>query len=91
MYDIIVKIVATILATILSIFNISVDIPGFSDENTSQTTIEYLNEDAGSMDADILITTSTDGEFKLYWADEDFEKLTYSLGNTEIEYSEFAA
>ncbi len=91
MSSIFVRILATLLAAFFSLFNISVDIPGFSDDKVSVTSIEYLNEEAGSMDAVISITTTTDGEYKLYWADEDFQKLTFTLGDNEIEYSEFAS
>ncbi|MBR3766826.1 MAG: metallophosphoesterase [Clostridia bacterium] len=90
MYSLFVKILATLLASLFSLLNISVDIPGFSDDKISETKIEYLNETAGSADAIISITTTTDGEYKLYWADEAFDKLTYTLGETQIEYSEFA-
>ena len=90
MSTLLIRILATLLAAIFSLFNISVDIPGFSDDNISTTTITYLNEKAGSMDAVITTTTTTDGTYKYYWADEDFEKLTFTLGEEEIEYSEFA-
>lgn len=90
MYTTLIKILATMLAFFAGIFNISIDLPGFSDENISQTSIEYLNDEAGSADAIITVRTTTDGEYKLYWADENFEKLTFSLGEEEIEYTEFA-
>lgn len=85
-----VKIMATLLASLFALFNISVDLPGFSDEKISSTEIEFVNTDAGSADAVIEIKTTTDGEYKLYWADEDFNRLTFSLGEEEFEYSEFA-
>lgn len=86
----ITKILATLLASLFALFNVSVDIPGFSDDKTSVTSIEYINENEGSADAVIEIKTTTDGEYKLYWADEEFNRLTFSFGETEIEYSEFA-
>lgn len=91
MHTLLVQILATILAALFSFLNISVDIPGFSDEKISVTSIEYNNDIEGNMDAAINITTTTDGEYELYWADSDFEKLTFTLGNEEIEYSEFAS
>ncbi len=91
MSALIVKILATLLASLFALFNISVDIPGFSEDKISETAIEYHNEEKGSADALITIRTTTDGEYKLFWADEDFEKLTFSLGEEEIEYSEFAS
>ena len=90
MHSLLIKIVAGFLASIFALFNISADIPGFSDDKVTETSIQFLNEEAGSADAVITITTTTDGEYKLFWADENSDKLTYSLGNTEIEYSEFA-
>ena len=90
MHSLLIKIVAGFLASIFALFNISADIPGFSDDKVTETTVQFLNEEAGSADAVITITTTTDGEYKLFWADENADKLTYSLGNTEIEYSEFA-
>ena len=91
MYNLLVKILASFLASLMTLFGFTLDLPGFSDENVSSTEIQYLNEDKGSMDALISISTTTDGEYKLYWADENFEKLTYTLTSGEIEYSEFAA
>ncbi len=88
--SLLVKILAPFLASLFALFNVSVDIPGFSDDKISVTAIEYINEDAGSADAVIEIKTTTDGEYKLYWADEEFNKLTFTLGEKEIEYSEFA-
>ena len=90
MHSFLIKIIAGFLSTIFALFNISADIPGFSDDKVTETSIQYLNEDTGSADAVITITTTTDGEYKLFWADENADKLTYSFGNTEIEYSEFA-
>ncbi len=90
MYSLFVKLLATILAAIFSFLGISADIPGFSEDTVSETVIEYANEEAGSADALISITTTTDGEYKLYWADENFEKLTFTLGEKEIAYTEFA-
>lgn len=91
MYSLFVRIIATLLASLFSLFNISADIPGFSDNRTVKVEIDFANEEAGSADAVISIETTADGEYKLYWADEDFEKLTFSLGETEIPYSEFAS
>ncbi len=90
MNPVFLKFLVGVLVTLFSLFNISVDLPGFADEKVSETTIQYLNETAGSADAIITISTTADGEYKLYWADESSDKLTYSLGDTEIEYSEFA-
>ncbi len=90
MYAIIVKFLATFLAALFSFLGISADLPGFSEEIKIETEITYLNEDRGSMDAAISINTSSDGDYKLYWADEDLERLSYNLGDREISYSEFA-
>ncbi len=90
MSALLIKIIATLLASLFALFNISVDLPGFTDDKISVTTIEYVNSEAGSADAVINIQTTTDGEYKLYWADESFNKLTFTLGEAEIEYSEFA-
>ncbi len=90
MYTTIIKIIAGLLATIFTALNISTDIPGFSDSKASATAIQYLNEEKGSMDAVITIKTTTDGDYKLYWADENNDMLTFMLGDTEIPFSEFA-
>ena len=65
MYSLFVKLLATLLAALFSMLGISSDLPGFSDDAVSETQIEYLNEDKGSADALISITTTTDGEYKL--------------------------
>ena len=90
MYTVIMKIVASLLAMILTVVNVPVDIPGFSDSKESTTTIQYLNDEKGSMDAVITVKTTTDGDYKLYWADEDNNMLTFTLGDREIPFSEFA-
>lgn len=91
MYSLLVRIMATLLATLFSLFNISADIPGFSDNKAVKAEIDFANEDAGSADAVISLEATADGEYKLFWADEDFEKLTVTLGDTEFPYSEFAS
>ncbi|MBQ2759018.1 MAG: metallophosphoesterase [Clostridia bacterium] len=91
MYSLLVRIMATLLATLFSLFNISADIPGFSENKAVKAEIDFVNEEAGSADAVISIETTADGEYKLFWADEDFEKLTVTLGDSEFLYSEFAS
>lgn len=90
MYLTIIKFTATVLAFIMGAFNIPFEMPGFSDEKITETTVEYLNDEAGSADAVITVKASSDGEYKLFWADENSDKLTFSFGESEIEYSEFA-
>ena len=91
MYTVILKMMSGFLAMLLSLLNVSVEIPGFSDSREAETSIQYLNENKGSMDAVITVTTTADGEYKLYWADESGDMLTFTLGDKEIPYSEFAA
>ncbi len=91
MYSIIAKFLATFLASLFALFNISADIPGFSEEIITETSIQYLNETPGNADMIIDIKAANDGTYDLYWADEDFQKLTFTLGDSEIEYSEFAS
>lgn len=91
MYLTIIKITATVLAFIMGTLNLPFEIPGFSDEKATETTVVYFNDEAGSADALITVKASSDGEYKLYWADENSDKLTFSFGESEIEYSEFAA
>lgn len=55
MYLTIIKITATVLAFIMGTFNIPFDIPGFSDEKITETTVEFLNDEAGSADAVITV------------------------------------
>ncbi|MBO5934284.1 MAG: metallophosphoesterase [Clostridia bacterium] len=86
----IMKLLASFLAFVFSIFNISADIPGFSDSKESTTSIQYLNDEKGSMDAIITINTTTDGNYKLYWADENNNMLTFALNDKELPFSEFA-
>ena len=90
MYTVIMKIIASILAAVLTALNISVDLPGFSDSKITETSIQYLNEEKGSMDAVITVETTTDGDYKLYWADENNDILTFAIGDRELPFSEFA-
>ncbi len=91
MYTVIVKIMAVVLTSVLSVLNVSVDLPGFSDSRVTETSIQYLNEEKGSMDAVITVKTTTDGEYKFYWADENGDMLTFEIGDREIPFSEFAS
>ncbi len=86
----IIRVLAGVMVSILTFLNISVDIPGFSDDKSSDVSIQYLNEVPGSADAVITVTTTKDGEYEFFWADENGDKLTYTLGDKEIGYSEFA-
>lgn len=91
MYMVIARILASFLASLFAFFNISADIPGFSEDIITQTTIEYQNDTEGNADMLISIKAANDGTYKLYWADESFDKLTFTLGEDEIAYSEFAS
>lgn len=91
MYSIIAKFLATFLASLFALFNINADIPGFSEDIITETSIQYLNEIPGNADMVIDIKAANDGTYDLYWADEDFQKLTFTLDDSEIEYSEFAS
>ncbi len=86
----IIRITAAILSFITSVFNISLGIPGFSDEKATETSVVYLNEKAGSADAVITVNATSDGEYKLFWGDKNSDRLTVSFSETEVEYSEFA-
>ena len=90
MYLTLVKIIASLLSFFIGVFGISVELPGFTEDRISETTIQFNNDERANADALITVKTTTDGEYKLYWADENFDKLTLSLGDTEVEYSEFA-
>ncbi len=90
MYMTLVKILAALLSFMISVFGISVELPGFTEDKISETTIQFNNDERANADAVITIKTTTDGEYKLYWADENFDRLTFSLADNELEYSEFA-
>ncbi len=52
---------------------------------------DFLNETRGSAAGTVTLDAKTDGEYDLYWGNEDDEKLTFPVGGYDVTYSEFAS
>lgn len=57
-----------------------------------QTQIDYSfeNEDAASAAGEITLTSKKDGDYEVYWADEDGERLQTTVGGYTVTMSELA-
>lgn len=58
---------------------------------SAQASIAFCSEDAGSAAGTVSVTADTDGEYLLYWADADGEKLCASFGETQVPYTAFSS
>ena len=87
-----VKISAMILAMfmpMITAFNsISVSLPFAND--TVAIEYDFSNEESGSAAGEIVVTAPVDGNYQIYWGDENGEKLSVELGNYTAYYSELA-
>jgi hypothetical protein len=87
-----VKISAMILAMfmpMITAFNsISVSLPFATDSVAIE--YDFSNEESGSAAGEIVVTAPVDGNYKIYWGDENGEKLSLEVGDYTAYYSELA-
>lgn len=53
-------------------------------------TYDFANDTMGSAAGSVTLEARFDGEYDLYWGDDDDEKLTFEVGKYDVTYSEFA-
>lgn len=58
--------------------------------DTVQIAYDYSNETAGSAAGTVTLTAEKDGEYQLFWGNENGEKLSESVDGYTVYYSEFA-
>ncbi|MBQ2903363.1 MAG: metallophosphoesterase family protein [Clostridia bacterium] len=86
------KLVASFLSAFMSVviaFNgISISVPFFAD--TAETEYVFANEKAGSAAGTVTVESKIGGTYKLFWGDENGEKLFVDVKGMAAYYSEFA-
>ena len=79
----------TIFMPLVTSFNgIQISIPFISD--TAVIEYDFSNDEAGSAAGEITVTASIDGDYNIYWGNENGEKLFIEVGDTKAYYSELA-
>lgn len=79
----------TIFMPLVTSFNgIQISIPFISD--TAVIEYDFSNDEAGSAAGEITVTASIDGDYNIYWGNENGEKLFIEVGETKAYYSELA-
>lgn len=79
----------TIFMPLVTSFNgIQISIPFISD--TAVIEYDFSNDEAGSAAGEITVNASIDGDYKIYWGNENGEKLFIEVGDTKAYYSELA-
>lgn len=79
----------TIFMPLVTSFNgIQISIPFISD--TAVIEYDFSNDEAGSAAGEITVTASIDGDYNIYWGNENGEKLFVEVGDTKAYYSELA-
>lgn len=53
-------------------------------------TYDFANDVMGSAAGTVTVNAKRDGDYDIYWGDEDYEKLTFEVGEYDATYSEFA-
>lgn len=79
----------TIFMPLVTSFNgIQISIPFVSD--TAVIEYDFSNDASGSAAGEITVTAAVDGNYNIYWGDENGEKLFIEVGETKAYYSELA-
>lgn len=79
----------TIFMPLVTSFNgIQISIPFISD--TAVIEYDFSNDEAGSAAGEITVTASFDGDYNIYWGNENGEKLFIEVGDSKAYYSELA-
>ncbi len=86
--EIIVKIVSVIISVLMGL-GIPVT-PPQDVECSADATVEFYNETAGSAAGTISVTANIDGNYQLYWGDDENQKLTFTSADCTASYTEFA-
>ena len=61
-----------------------------SPKDKVKITYDFDNDTMGSAAGEVTLEAKFDGEYDLYWGDDDDEKLTYDVGSYDVTYTEFA-
>lgn len=79
---------AMLMPFVASFGGISISLPFMNDIAVIE--YDFANDEAGSAAGEITVTASMDGNYDIYWGDENGEKLFVEVGGTKAYYSELA-
>ena len=85
---------ASLMARFLSLFTTFVllfnSISIGSPNDKIKIDYDFANDTQGSAAGTVTLTAKRDGEYDLYWGNEEDKKLTFEVGKYDVTYSEFA-
>ncbi len=92
MTNLVTKILTLCMSMVMYFNTLGVVLPGEIMENIINAELEYSfeNQTPGSAAGEIELTAKKDGEYKLFWGEDDDEKLSIIVGDYEAAYSEFS-
>lgn len=79
---------AMLMPFVVAFNSISVSLPFMSD--VAAIEYDFSNDKAGSAAGEITVTASMDGNYDIYWGDEEGNKLSVEFGEFTAYYSELA-
>ncbi len=79
---------AMLMPIVVAFNGISISLPFMN--NVAAIEYDFSNEEAGSAAGEITVTASMDGNYVIYWGDENGDKLSVDAGNYTAYYSELA-
>lgn len=82
------KVWALFMPLVLLFNSLSINIAPLAD--SVEITYAFANEAAYSAAGTVTLESETDGEYQLFWGDEDGKKLSIDVKDYEATYSEFA-
>lgn len=90
MTALVAKILTVFMSVVLFFNTVSINLPAsLQDKLTADVEYVFDNENAGSAAGTVVLTASVDGEYELFWGDENGKKLDAAIGEYTATYSEF--
>ena len=83
------KFYSIIFALLVMLGAFSLSLPGLN--SSAQISYAFADEQNGCAGGTVTVTASIPGTYKLYWGDENGNRLTAESGDKEIPYTEFGA
>lgn len=81
--------IALLMPVITALNGMSFTVPFMSER--AEIVYDFENETAGSAAGTVTVKSNLDGEYDLYWGNDEGEKLSEKVGGYTVYYSEFAA
>lgn len=85
---ILIKLMTWFMPVIIAFNGFVMPVNFFADNVT--VTYDFANSQAGSAAGTVTLDAKTNGTYELYWGDEDYERLSVTVADYTVYYSEFA-